>query len=285
MRPLARPAGAKAFPITAAFWNADWAKANPDLAHKVMLAYVRAVTGPCESSGDGEGVVRAGRRADRVTPRVKICGVTTPQDAAMVADAGADAIGVLVGLAHASEDELSPERAGAILAALPPFVAGTLVTHRTEVDEICRLFRAVRPQVLQLHGDVAVGAIAALRDALPGVRIVKTIHVDGERALDAARAAAPHVDAILLDTRTATRIGGTGLTHDWSISRRIRDGLPATPVILAGGLTPDNVAAAIRRVAPYGVDVNSGVSVRRGRKSPELVERFVRSARSVRGPD
>jgi phosphoribosylanthranilate isomerase len=211
--------------------------------------------------------------------RVKICGVTTPEDAALAARCGAAAVGVLVGLVHASEDEVDPERAGAILATLPPFVAGTLVTHRAELEEVRRLCRAARPQVLQLHGAFPLETIARLRESFPALRIVKTVHVDGERALEDARRAAPHVDAVLLDTRTATRIGGTGLTHDWSISRKIRDALPATPVILAGGLTPDNVARAIDRVRPHAVDVNTGVSLRRGQKSAALIARFVMAAR------
>jgi phosphoribosylanthranilate isomerase len=212
--------------------------------------------------------------------RVKICGVTTPEDAALAARLGADAVGVLVGLVHASEDEVDPERAAAILATLPPFVAGTLVTHRAEREEVRRLCRAARPQVLQLHGDFPLEAIAGLRESFPALRIVKTVHVDGEQALEDARRAAPQVDAVLLDTRTATRIGGTGVTHDWTISRKIRDALSATPVILAGGLTPDNVARAVDHVRPHAVDVNTGVSLRRGQKSADLITRFVRAAKS-----
>ena len=215
--------------------------------------------------------------------RVKICGVTTPADAALAARLGADAVGVLVGLQHPSEDGVDPERAAGIVGALPPFVAGTLVTHRTESEEVRRLCRLVRPQVVQLHGGL-VPDVSALRRELPTVRVVACVHVDGERTLDDARRAAPHVDAIVLDTKTATRIGGTGVTHDWSISRRVREALPMTPIILAGGLTPDNVARAIAQVRPYAVDVNSGVSVRRGVKSAELMERFIRAAKSAASP-
>jgi phosphoribosylanthranilate isomerase len=214
------------------------------------------------------------------TARVKICGVTRTEDAALAASLGADAVGVLVGLSHASEDELDVEHARAIVAGLPPFVAGTLVTHRTELDEVRRLCRAVRPQVLQLHGAFSLDAVPALRETFPALRIVACVHVEGEPTLAAAQRVAPHVDAILLDTKTATRIGGTGVTHDWSISRRVREALPTTPIILAGGLTPDNVGRAIVEVRPYAVDVNSGVSVCRGVKSPGLMERFTRAAKS-----
>jgi phosphoribosylanthranilate isomerase len=216
-----------------------------------------------------------------MTVRIKICGITTPEDAALAVRLGADAVGVLVGLVHASEDEVDPGRALGILATLPPFVAGTLVTHRAEFEDVCRLCEATRPQVLQLHGDFSLEAIARLRESFPTLRIAKTVHVGGEEALEDATQAAPYADAILLDTRTATRLGGTGLTHDWSISRRIRDALSDTPVILAGGLTPDNVACAIAQVRPYAVDVNSGVSRRRGQKSEALVDRFIRAARAA----
>lgn len=211
--------------------------------------------------------------------RVKVCGVTTAADAALVARLGADAVGVLVGLAHPSEDELDAEGARAVVAALPPFVAATLVTHRTEPEEVRRLCHAVHTPVVQLQARVSTDAVAALRAEFPALRIVACVHVEDEGALDDAKRIAPHVDGLLLDSRTATRLGGTGVPHDWSISRRVRDTLPETPVILAGGLTPRNVARAIADVRPYAVDVNSGVSVRRGQKSPELVEAFIRAAK------
>src|SRR6185369_13147910 len=156
----------------------------------------------------------------------------------------------LVGLSHASEDGLDVERARAIVAGLPPFVAGTLVTHRTELEEVRRLCRAVRPQVLQLHGAFPMDAVPALRATFPALRIIACVHVEGEATLAAAQRVARHVDAVLLDTKTTTRIGGTGMTHDWSVSRRVREALGPTAVVLAGGLTPDNVARAIAEVGP-----------------------------------
>ena len=212
--------------------------------------------------------------------RVKVCGITTTQDAWTAIDLGVDALGFLVGLLHESEDELSAHDAGKIVEGLPPFISATLVTHRADPADVLDLVGHVRPQVVQLHGAYPLEGIAALRDAFPAVSVVKAVHVDGEASIAAALEAARYADAVLLDSRTSTRIGGTGLTHDWSISRRIRDTLAPTPVILAGGLTPGNVAGAIERVHPYAVDVNSGVSLRRGKKSPPLIEAFVRAARA-----
>lgn len=211
--------------------------------------------------------------------RVKVCGITTAEDAWTAIDLGVDALGFLVGLLHESEDELSAHDAGKIVEGLPPFIGTTLVTHRADPADVRDLVGHVRPQVVQLHGAYPLERISALREAFPAVKIIKAVHVDGEASIAAALEAARHADAVLLDSRTPTRIGGTGLTHDWSISRRIREALATTPVILAGGLTPDNVADAIERVQPYAVDVNSGVSLRRGKKSPPLIEAFMRAAR------
>ena len=193
---------------------------------------------------------------------------------------GADALGFLVGLLHESEDELSPAAARKLVGALPPFATAALVTHRAAPGEVRELVSKVRPHVVQLQGPFPLDEIPALREAF-GVKVVKVVHVEGEASVAAALDAARHADAVLLDTRTADRIGGTGMTHDWSISRRIRDALRPTPVILAGGLRPDNVAGAVERVRPHAVDVNSGVSVARGQKSPPLVAAFVRAAKGT----
>ena len=211
--------------------------------------------------------------------RVKVCGITTRDDAWTAIDLGVDALGVLVGLLHAAEDELSSPDARKIVEGLPPFVCTTLVTHREDPAGVRELVSEIRPQAVQLQAAFPLEAIAALRDRF-AVKVVKAVHVEGEASVGAAVEAARHADAVLLDTRTATRIGGTGVTHDWAISRRIRDALAGTPVILAGGLSPANVAGAIARVRPYAVDVNSGVSIARGQKSPHLIEAFVRAAKS-----
>jgi phosphoribosylanthranilate isomerase len=213
--------------------------------------------------------------------RVKVCGITTRDDARAAIDRGVDALGFLVGLLHASEDELTATDARKIVETLPPFVVAVLVTHRHDPADVRELVREVRPHAVQLQGAFPLDDIPALRESC-GVRTVKVVHVEGEASVSAAVEAARHADAVLLDTKTPTRIGGTGLTHDWALSRRIRDEIDPVPVILAGGLTPDNVARAIQQVNPYAVDANSGVSVRRGQKSPELVDRFVRAARGDR---
>jgi phosphoribosylanthranilate isomerase len=213
--------------------------------------------------------------------RVKICGVTTGEDAWMALDRGVDAVGFLVGLDYPSEDQLPASVARKLVETLPPFAVGVLVTHRHDPVDVRELVREVRPHAVQLQGAFPLDEIPALREAC-GVRTVKAVHVEGEASVAAAVEAARYADPVLLDTKTSARLGGTGLTHDWALSRRIRDAIHPVPVILAGGLTPDNVTRAIQQVNPYAVDANSGVSVRRGRKSAELVDRFVRAAKADR---
>ena len=211
--------------------------------------------------------------------RVKICGIRRVEDALTVVQAGADAVGCLVGLDYAAPDGIDPQTARGIFAALPPFVARVLVTHRTVLAEVTALMRESGATVAQLHGDFPLVAISALREALPYTAIIKSVHVTGEDAIAAALAAARVADAILLDTRTPGRLGGTGTTHDWSISATIASASPR-PVMLAGGLTPENVAAAIAKVRPFAVDANSGTRGADGWKDVAKIRAFVLNART-----
>jgi phosphoribosylanthranilate isomerase len=214
--------------------------------------------------------------------RVKICGLRRLEDALAAVAAGADAVGCLVGLDYTAPDQVAPSIARGIFEALPPFVARVLVTHRTGLAEVTTLMRESGATVAQLHGDFPLVAVSALREALPYAAIVKSVHVTGEDSVAAALAAARVADAILLDTKTRGRLGGTGATHDWSISARIAGASPK-PVILAGGLTPDNVAEAIARVRPAAVDVNSGTKGADGFKDRAKIRAFVAAAMSSGG--
>jgi phosphoribosylanthranilate isomerase len=212
---------------------------------------------------------------------VKVCGIASEADVEACLAAGVDALGFLCGLSHPSEDELAPERAAELARRVPPFVSRVLVTHSTAPAQVRALLAAVPVSVLQLQGDFPLDRIAELRAAFPHLAIAQAVHVTGAESLDRAAEAARAADAVLLDTRRGERLGGTGETHDWRLSRAIRDRIRPTPVVLAGGLDPENVAAAIETVLPFAVDVNTGVSARRGRKDPERVRRFVENARSA----
>jgi len=210
--------------------------------------------------------------------RVKICGLSRVEDALVAAEAGADAVGCLVGLEHASPDQVSAATARAVYSVLPPFVARVLVTHQTTLGNVSELVRETGATAVQLHGEYPLVAVPALREAFPYLSILKCVHVTGEEAIAAARAAARVADAVLLDTKVRGRIGGTGKTHDWSISAKIVETCPK-PVILAGGLNPSNVADAIKRVRPWGVDTNSGTRAAGGVKDHAKIRAFIAAAR------
>ena len=215
--------------------------------------------------------------------RVKLCGIRSRSDLAVALSAGADALGFIVGVRHRTEDELTPAAAAQLVALLPPFVGSVMVTHLQQATPILELIRQVGATTLQLQDGITPQELQAIRTAQPGVKLIQAIHVgDGDaanQAIAAAIAAEPLVDALLLDSRTADRIGGTGQTHDWSVSRRIVERI-GKPVILAGGLRPENLRAALEMVGPAAVDVNSGIEDATGAKDPQRAEAFVRICRS-----
>lgn len=194
-------------------------------------------------------------------PRVKICGIESIAEAGLAIEAGASAIG-LVSAMPSGPGVISEELIAAIAATVPPPVATFLLTSLTEPQSIIEQHRRCRTSVIQLVDTVAPGQWGQLRAGLPGIGLVQVIHVIGEEALEQARAAAPYVSALLLDSgnpgASVPEFGGTGRVHDWALSRRIVEASPV-PVFLAGGLCAENVGAAIAAVRPFTVDVCSGV--------------------------
>ena len=221
--------------------------------------------------------------------RVKLCGIRNQADLAIALNAGADALGFIVGARHRTEDELTPAAAAGLVATLPPFVSSVMVTHLQQAMPIVAMVRQVGATTLQLQDAIEPEELRAIRSALPAVKLIKAIHVsngnggsDADALTDApteAMATEPLVDALLLDSRTADRIGGTGLPHDWSISRRIVKSV-GRPVILAGGLRPENLQSALEAVRPAAVDVNSGIEDAAGNKDAQRAGAFVRICRS-----
>lgn len=215
--------------------------------------------------------------------RVKICGNKRLEDALEGVKAGADALGFLVGQVHVSSDFISREAAREIIQKLPPFISTVLVTHLPDVEAIISLAAFTRVSTVQLHGASNVDDIPVLRGHLPNIKLYKTIHAGDRSAISLASKWADWVDAILLDSASKTegKIGGTGKTHDWTISAEIVR-LLHVPVILAGGLDPDNVQDAIKVVRPFGVDVNSGTKGPDGYKDFVKLHTFVEKAKQVR---
>jgi phosphoribosylanthranilate isomerase len=193
--------------------------------------------------------------------RIKICCIQSAAEARLAIAEGADALG-LVGAMPSGPGPIEDAEIAAIAAVVPPPVATFLLTSATEPEAIIAHARRCRTNTVQLVDRVAPAAYAQLRAALPGIRLVQVIHVAGEEAVGEAREIAPLADALLLDSgrpNEAIRVlGGTGRTHDWTISRQIV-AAASCPVFLAGGLRPDNVGAAVRTVRPFGVDVCTGV--------------------------
>jgi phosphoribosylanthranilate isomerase len=179
-------------------------------------------------------------------------------------------------------DELTEAKARGIVAALPPFVASVAITYVETPREAVELCRYLGVTALQLHGPFPTHEIPVIRVGLPHLKIIRAVHVTGPEAVAQARALARQVDALILDTYDPTtgRHGATGKTHDWEISRAIVDEVPV-PVILAGGLTPDNVADAVTRVRPWGVDVHTGVENPDGTRNLDLIRAFARNARAA----
>ncbi|MCT9929876.1 phosphoribosylanthranilate isomerase [Planotetraspora sp. A-T 1434] len=175
------------------------------------------------------------------------------------------------------------------MAALRGHASSVALSVEEDLDDIVHMVETVQPDVLHLCGDierVPPDAVAHLRDRLPGVQIMQAVPVTGPESVEVALAFAPHCDLLLLDSDAPEidGIGATGHTHDWNVSRAIVEAVEL-PVILAGGLSPDNVAEAIERVRPWGVDSLSHTNRRNAdggfSKDLELVERFVAAARAA----
>lgn len=210
--------------------------------------------------------------------RVKICGVTTPADAAVAAEAGADAVGL--NFYPGSPRYLDPEGAVAVLDALPVLVQAVGVFVERPLAEVAALAgplaRLGAVQWHGKHGELPAGFPRPFIPAFP-VRDADSLAAV-RRYLDACCDVGRPVAAVLLDAHVAGQHGGTGKTAPWHL---LADFRPGVPVILAGGLTPDNVAEAVRLVRPYAVDVASGVESAPGRKDAEKVRRFVAKARGA----
>lgn len=211
--------------------------------------------------------------------RVKICGITSVEDARLAVAAGADALGFIFA---PSPRQVTPSAAAEIVRSVPPFVTtvGVLVDQDPRpILDVCPL------DVIQFHGGESPETVAALE----GARRVKAFRIRSAADLDALALYHGAADAVHLDAYSEDAAGGTGRTFPWELARLAAErGLAATvdgrgagapPLILAGGLTPENVAEAIAEVVPYAVDVSSGVEAEPGRKDPAKIAAFVSAAR------
>jgi phosphoribosylanthranilate isomerase len=212
-------------------------------------------------------------------PRIKICCITSVHEAWTAIRAGASALG-LVSAMPSGPGVIADEVIAEVAAAVPPGVATFLLTSALDADTIIGQQRRSGANTLQLVDAVPHAEIARIRAALPGIAVVQVIHVTGPESVDEAIAVAPLVNAILLDSGNPAlavkELGGTGRVHDWELSRRIREAVPV-PLYLAAGLRPDNVAEAVARVGPFGLDVCGGVRTN-GALDPDKLARLIAAA-------
>lgn len=203
--------------------------------------------------------------------RIKICGITNLEDALLAAELGADALGFI--FYPKSPRAVSPEAAREIIRRLPPFVLTVGVFVDEEPARVQEIAAYAGLDWLQLHGAESPDSCRTV-----GRRVIKGFRVKGEESLALLEPYHGAVQAFLLDTYRPGTPGGTGETFDWELAHRAKE---FGPIILAGGLIPDNVAEAIRTARPAAVDVASGVEAAPGKKDPDKLKTFMEAARSV----
>jgi len=210
-----------------------------------------------------------------MTPIVKICCISSKQEASDAISAGASALG-LVGEMPSGPGVISDEDILAIASEVPPLVATFLLTSEKDSSSIIAHHKRTRTNTIQIVDDIEISEYQIIREALPNVNIVQVVHVLDESSIDKALELAESVDAVLLDSGNPNlavkELGGTGRTHNWEFSKKIVEGCKK-PVFLAGGLNAENVRKAIESVNPFGIDLCSGVRTNGGLDKRKL-ERF-----------
>jgi phosphoribosylanthranilate isomerase len=201
--------------------------------------------------------------------KVKICGITNVEDALSAVELGADALGFVFAT---GPRQIDPERAKAIIGTLPASVAKVGVFVDEDPGRVREIAGTCRLDTIQLHGRETPEGCEIF---MP--RVIKAIRVRDERSLEGLGAYVGKSAGFVLDTFSAGRDGGTGVTFDWSLALKAKR--LGVPIILAGGLNPQNVRTALETVRPYGVDVSSGAEERPGKKSRPLLKAFIESVR------
>lgn len=208
-------------------------------------------------------------------PRIKICCISSEDEARMAIESGASAIG-LVSRMPSGPGPIPDELIRQIAKTVPPPIGTFLLTSETSVKDIIEHHHRTNTNTIQIVDSLSSGTYSQIKAALPSVKIVQVIHVIDERSVDEAIEISEMVDAILLDSGNpklkVKELGGTGRVHNWKLSKQIRD-KSKCPVYLAGGLNPENVRQAIEEVQPFAVDVCSGVRTN-GKLDKQKLELF-----------
>jgi len=211
--------------------------------------------------------------------RVKICGITREKDLAIAVAAGADAVGFIVGVTS-SPRNLTLKNAEKLIKQVPVFVDSVAVTVTNNISLLTKIYEKLKPDVFQFHGE-NLPEISIIREKIRDACLIKTVYMKTGGVIKAAMEASDFFDAVLLDSFVHGKSGGTGMAHNWELSRQVKQTIEPTPLILAGGLIPENVKDAIRTVQPYAVDVASGVELRPRVKDSKKVFEFIKNAKEV----
>ena len=213
-------------------------------------------------------------------PRIQIAGVSSLDEAMLCTQIGVDALGFTLEVPGGIHDELTWDKAAYIIQRLPRTILAVVITYLKSFEDMSRLIQAVSPRAVQFHGGIGENQVAVFKRKCPTIKTIGRVTVSGEDSIaQAACFCAPLWDAIILDSMDPItgRLGATGITHDWSLSSRIVN-TASVPVILAGGLTPDNVVEAILTVRPSGVDTHTGIEDGDGSRNFEKIKAFTRAA-------
>ena len=211
--------------------------------------------------------------------KVKICGNTRKEDVEQAIKSGADAIGFIVGFPSTPRN-IDLDKAYQLMKDIPPSIDRVAVTNEDDQYLLYKIDEKLPITAIQLIGEGSYSQ--EIREILPDTQLIKVVHAEPESIIQSVSKFSKDYDTILIDSKTKDIPGGTGLTHDWSLSRKAVTTIHPTPVILAGGLTPQNVEEAVRIVKPYSVDVSSGVESTPGVKDHSKVETFIKRAKGVK---
>ncbi|NVM53496.1 MAG: phosphoribosylanthranilate isomerase [Candidatus Helarchaeota archaeon] len=210
--------------------------------------------------------------------RVKICGITSLKDLKTAVEAGTDAVGMVVDVSQ-SPRNVSITQAKKLIEATPVFIDTVAVTIPENVAYLMKIYKELNPSFIQVHG--LENSLGEIREKLSDAHLIGGIQVKSGLDIDYVVKITNYFDAILLDSFVPGKKGGSGVTHDWEISKRIKEAIHPKPLILAGGLTPQNIKTAINTVKPYAVDVSSGVEASPGIKDRTKVIEFIKNAKEV----
>ncbi len=214
-------------------------------------------------------------------PRIQVAGVSSLEEALFCLDVGIEGLGFTLELPSGVHDGLTPEKTRLIIKNLPQWAFPVVITYLDQAGKASNLVRHVGAKAIQFHGGIGAGELTLFRKLCPGVKTIGCVNVTGQEALDAAsRFQRPLWDAVILDSSdpVSGKKGATGLTHDWAISAQIA-AKSTIPVILAGGLNPENVAEAILKVKPHAVDAHTGLEDPGGTRNHVKIQTFAEAAK------